>query len=951
MQIKNGSILHSKTQITIMKIFIFFITYIFTLLFNCQAQMPGSGRNLNFTQGEGDFMESVTSNSFNTTGSYTIEGWYYWNNDPAANTNFCFEIGEGSTGYKYMWNNRTNLFGSTNGMTLGFRAADGSYNDFVFNYTPPQNRWVHLAYTWNSAINEISFFANGFLIGSRISFKTPSSAGANAKLYIGKQFSNIAPTFEGAIDEFRMFNINLPQNTFYNRMCKKIAPTDALYNNLICYYDFDHAASLTTPDRSTNGINISAVTATAPMSELSGAPVGNICGVGFNGSASAYILTNTARGDRIIATLTGGNADGIAVYAVTENPSNTNGQLPLAGNNGYFGVFPLNGTDVTYKIEYDYDGINIAPNNDEQLLLYRRPRNNSSTWSKMPIQLDSSIKTMYAYTNGFNSEIMVGLYNPINSKKPGSGNAVNFTNSFIRVDNNPASNKPTKQLSVTAWVKIAANNPLGGIVSNAQDNGTDEAGFYLFTSNGTNNVEFGVKTANNTFGNAMPAAQVPLNKWTHIAGTYDGANIRLYINGILRSVVAATGDIDWSAINPTVYAIGSYVDADENNPFNGTIDEVSVWSKALNINEIRDRMCRKITNSDPLHPFMVSYFNFDDDLNGNTAYDGTIFENNGIYYTPSTVGTVVSGAPIGNKSSHDYVSVVKAPTLGAIASLNETFAVVETSGAPEGIHLYHVNEKPNTETGIAGVGDNNRYFGVYQVNGTNPVYQAVYIYDGNPYVNTLNEPTIALFKRNENSITSWSNTNAMLNTSANTLSLLGHSTEYMLGNTLIPLPLKEINLTGTIQNNKTVLHWTTTGELNIRSHAIQGSTNGINFTTVNQVNSKGDGSNSYSNENSFANNITYFRILTTDINGQKNYSNVVKVNHNKLLYTISPNLVSNFINVVGITKPTNYSIKNVIGQVVKTGIVQPNQAIEIKNITPGQYTITVVNTSIKFLVQ
>ncbi len=930
-----------------------FLLYLFLLFSTFSvAQLPGSGRNLNFTQSEGDFMESLTSNAFNTTGSFTIEGWYYWNSDPATNTNFCFEIGEGSTGYKYMWNNRTNLYGGTNGMTLGFRAPDGSYNDFVFNYIPPQNRWVHLAYTWNSTINEISFFANGFLIGSRISTKTPASAGANAKLFIGKQFSNTAPTFEGAIDEFRMFNINFPQNTFYNRMCKKIAPTDALYSNLICYYDFDVLSSNTIPDKSVNAINATAAVATEPLSQLSGAPIGNICWATFSGASSAYILTNTARGDRIIATLTGGNADGIAVYAVTENPNTTTGQLSLAGNNGYFGVFPLNGTDVTYKVEYDYEDLNIGTNNDEQLLLYRRPRNNSSLWSKMPIQLDSSIKTMYAYTSGLNSEIMVGLYNANNSKKPGSGNAVSFTNSLIRVDNNPASNKPTKQLSVTAWVNIAANNALVGIVSNVQDNGTDEAGFYLFTSNGTNNVEFGVKTANNTFGSVMPSAQVPLNKWTHIAGTYDGANIRLYINGILKSVIAATGDIDWSATNPTVYAIGSYIDDDENNPFNGTIDEISVWSRALNINEIRDRMCRKISTSDPLNPFLVSYFNFDDDLNGNTAYDGTIFENNGIYYTPSTVGTVVSGAPIGNKSSHDYMSVVKAPTLGAIASLYETFAVVETTGTPDGIHLYYVNEKPSSETGIAGVGQNDRYFGVYQVNGTNPVYQAVYIYDGNQYVNAVNEPTIALFKRNDNSVASWTNTNAILNTAANTLSVLGQSTEYMLGNTLTPLPIKDIKLQGNTATNNNMLQWNTIGELNILQHTLQHSIDGLNFTTLSTIASKGNGNNTYFYNTIKIENFNFYRVMTTDVNGQLQYSNIIKIENNKLqTLAVLPNPTSNYINIKGLGKQSSYTISNSLGQQVATGIAKPNQSIIVSQLPKGAYTIKVATQSLQFIIQ
>ncbi len=931
-------------------LYLFLLTSIYSF-----AQLPGSGRNLQFDNSEADFIESSTSNLFNTTGSFTIEGWYFWNNNPATNTNFCFEIGDGSTGYKYMWNNRTNLFGGTNGMTLGFRAADGSYNDFVFNYTPPQNKWVHLAYTWNSTINEISFLANGFLIGSRISTKIPASAGALAKLYIAKQFINVAPTFDGEIDEFRMFNINLPQNTFYNRMCKKIATTDALYNNLICYYDFDLSASTTIPDRSANGINLSGSGTSLPQSQISSAPVGNICGATFSGANAGYILTNTTRGDRIIAQLTSGNAEGIAVYAVTEFPNNNTGQIPLPGNNGYFGVFPLNGTNATYSVQYDYVGVSLGTANDNQLQLYKRTGgNNTGTWKKIPTYIDSATLNLYNYEIGENNEVMIGLYNPVNSKKPGSGNAVQFNNSAIAINNIPATSKPTKQLTAMAWVNITSNNALGGIVSNAQDNGSDEAGFYLFTTTGTNNIEFGVKTVNNTFGSVMPTAQVPLNKWIHIAGTYDGANIRLYVNGILKSVIAATGDVDWVATNPTKFTIGSYIDDDENNPFNGKIDEVSVWSKALNINEIRDRMCKKITTSDPLNPYMVSYFNFDENLNGTIAYDGTIYENNGTY--SGTVVSFVSGAPIGNDSRHDYIGVgtggVKQAGISNPLSVQENFFAIETSGLPEGIHSYFVEEKPNSETGILGVGQNNRYFGVYQVGGTTPTYSALYYYQGNTFVNATNQNSLALFSRSNNSITGWVNTNGILNTSTKIISTPGQSTEYMLGNTLIPLPLKEIKLQGYATTNKDMLQWSTIGETNVLQHTLQHSIDGLNFTILSSFASKGNGNNTYFHNTIKIANFNFYRVITTDINGQIQYSNIIKIEKNKLLnLAVLPNPANNYINIKGLSNQSSYTISNSIGQKVATGITLPNQSIIVSQLLRGVYSIKVATQSLQFIIQ
>jgi Concanavalin A-like lectin/glucanases superfamily len=73
------------------------------------------------------------------------------------------------------------------------------------------------------------------------------------------------------------------------------------------------------------------------------------------------------------------------------------------------------------------------------------------------------------------------------------------------------------------------------------------------------------------------ATILPTNTWTHLVGTYDGANVRLYVNGIeaSNSPQAATGT---SALNGTFYA-GMHYSAI--NSFNGRIDELRLYSRAL----------------------------------------------------------------------------------------------------------------------------------------------------------------------------------------------------------------------------------------------------------------------------------------------------------------------------------------------------------------------------------
>ena len=63
--------------------------------------------------------------------------------------------------------------------------------------------------------------------------------------------------------------------------------------------------------------------------------------------------------------------------------------------------------------------------------------------------------------------------------------------------------------------------------------------------------------------------------WYHIAGTYDGSMLRVYINGVLIGTTATSGTI-WQVADPfTIGGLGV------NNSFPGCIDDVGIWNEAL----------------------------------------------------------------------------------------------------------------------------------------------------------------------------------------------------------------------------------------------------------------------------------------------------------------------------------------------------------------------------------
>jgi hypothetical protein len=105
---------------------------------------------------------------------------------------------------------------------------------------------------------------------------------------------------------------------------------------------------------------------------------------------------------------------------------------------------------------------------------------------------------------------------------------------------------------------------------------------------------------------------VPTGIWTHVAATYDGSTVRLYINGILDSSTTYYGGIG-SPLAGTSLGIGADLGANyDQNYFYGWIDNVRLWNFARTGNEIRDGMFT-VTSSSASYPKPVAEWRFDGD--------------------------------------------------------------------------------------------------------------------------------------------------------------------------------------------------------------------------------------------------------------------------------------------------------------------------------------------------
>ncbi|HLP77841.1 MAG TPA: LamG domain-containing protein, partial [Candidatus Paceibacterota bacterium] len=102
-------------------------------------------------------------------------------------------------------------------------------------------------------------------------------------------------------------------------------------------------------------------------------------------------------------------------------------------------------------------------------------------------------------------------------------------------------------------------------------------------------LNFQIDDATNNYASLL--APIATNQWQHIAATLDGAtgDMKIYINGVLISqtntAVRPIGNLD-PAYDPAV-GIGNHGGSFHQFPFNGLIDEISLYSRALSQSEIQ----------------------------------------------------------------------------------------------------------------------------------------------------------------------------------------------------------------------------------------------------------------------------------------------------------------------------------------------------------------------------
>ena len=153
-------------------------------------------------------------------------------------------------------------------------------------------------------------------------------------------------------------------------------------------------------------------------------------------------------------------------------------------------------------------------------------------------------------------------------------------NDFLDAGNPSALNLTGDEVAVSAWIRLESTATEGKIIAKWSD--AAGAFQYLLSTDGGDKCQFAIFNGGTKI--AVGTTVLTTETWFHLAGTYDGSNVKVYCNGTEEDSTAATGNLS-STSAPVRIGAGSGGSGTE-NPFDGDIGHCAIWDKPLTAGEI-----------------------------------------------------------------------------------------------------------------------------------------------------------------------------------------------------------------------------------------------------------------------------------------------------------------------------------------------------------------------------
>jgi hypothetical protein len=482
------------------------------------------------------------------------------------------------------------------------------------------NAWTHLAVTYDGAT--VKLYVNGVLSNTSIPGTYISS---NGEMHISKRYGGVSGWyyFNGTIDEVRVWNTAQTVTQIVGNMYNGI-DNPASAAGLTRYFNFyqgtaggSNSGITTLIDASASALNgtLNNFALTGSTSnwvkgcrELSVSTDTTSIGATANSTATVDIASNTtwsAFSDQTWLTIspTSGKGNGTLTFTATANPfilPRTATVTILATGVSIQTITVIqqpSSEAATIGLSSTMASIGAATNSTTTVNV-----TSNTTWTTTSNQTWLTVSP--ASGTGNDTLTLTATANPLTTTRTATitvsatgatsqtvtvtqaaaqNNALNFngTNDYVSCGvYNPTT------FTIEAWVNPIVANVDQAVVSTLSEFTLTGGELHIFS----NGIPVITVRNNGNWVDTKGTTPISTNTWTHLAATYDGNTLKLYVNGLL----SASSTLDSYSPGSESMLIGRR--SSNNLFFNGTIDEVRIWNTALTESQINGNMYNGIDN-------------------------------------------------------------------------------------------------------------------------------------------------------------------------------------------------------------------------------------------------------------------------------------------------------------------------------------------------------------------
>lgn len=171
---------------------------------------------------------------------------------------------------------------------------------------------------------------------------------------------------------------------------------------------------------------------------------------------------------------------------------------------------------------------------------------------------------------------------------------------------------PLNNITIEAWFYINSHFFDSPIISRTAQQFSRESAYTVVVS--SNRASFEINTFNGT-RDLDVSVSIETHRWYHIACTYNGSQMRLYLDGILLGTQNHSGQLR----DDNDLVIASYPFRSINgHDTHGKIDEIRIWDVARSQSDISTNMTNRLVGSESN---LIGYWDFDEGVGSTTITD------------------------------------------------------------------------------------------------------------------------------------------------------------------------------------------------------------------------------------------------------------------------------------------------------------------------------------------